>query len=59
MKKVLEKKQNRNIKTLNLYSTPCSCSLQCAGCGSVPSNDYFNVKANADYEAMRDDHWKS
>jgi hypothetical protein len=47
MKKQLGKKAQRTAKTLQLYANLCSCgscSSVCSGCGSVPSDDFTNVK---------------
>lgn len=49
MKKVLKKKQVREQKTLQLYGVICLCSCSCSGCGSMPADDYVNVKDNHGY----------
>lgn len=39
MKKLLKKRENRGQKSLQLYGYSCGC----AGCGSVPANDFERV----------------
>jgi hypothetical protein len=46
MKKQLKKRIESTQKSLELYAT-CVCTCGgCAGCGSVPANDYVNVFDN-------------
>lgn len=44
IKKILKKSNKRNEYTVQALWW-CQCS-QCPGCGSVPSNDFVNVRDN-------------